>query len=57
MEIRDKAVEYVGERIENLHKAHPGQYQNISVLRSNCMKYLPNYFKKGQLEKMFFSVS
>jgi tRNA G46 methylase TrmB len=24
------------------------------VLRTNAMKYLPNYFEKGQLEKMFF---
>jgi tRNA (guanine-N7-)-methyltransferase len=30
------------------------QYGNITVLRTNAMKYLPNYFEKGQLEKMFF---
>jgi tRNA (guanine-N7-)-methyltransferase len=29
-------------------------YNNISVLRTNAMKFLPNYFEKGQLEKMFF---
>jgi tRNA (guanine-N7-)-methyltransferase len=23
-------------------------------MRSNAMKYLPNYFRKGQLEKLFF---
>lgn len=37
-----------------LRREHPGQYQNVSVLRTNAMKFLPNYFRKGQLEKMFF---
>jgi tRNA (guanine-N7-)-methyltransferase len=36
-------------RLEN-----PGQYQNISVMRHNAMKYLPNFFRKGQLTKLFF---
>ncbi|KAK2579227.1 hypothetical protein KPH14_008196 [Odynerus spinipes] len=31
-----------------------GQYENIACLRTNAMKYLPNYFYKGQLKKMFF---
>ncbi|CAM6081944.1 unnamed protein product [Calypogeia fissa] len=54
MELRDKVSEYVKERIIALRDKHIGQYENISVLRSNAMKYLPNYFEKGQLEKMFF---
>ncbi len=29
-------------------------YQNISVLRGNAMKFLPNFFTKGQLSKIFF---
>uniref|UniRef100_A0A674BEU2 tRNA (guanine(46)-N(7))-methyltransferase n=1 Tax=Salmo trutta TaxID=8032 RepID=A0A674BEU2_SALTR len=29
-------------------------YRNISCLRSNTMRYLPNLFSKGQLSKMFF---
>ena len=29
-------------------------YQNIAVLRGNAMKFLPNFFVKGQLSKMFF---
>lgn len=37
-----------------LRREQVGQYDNISVLRSNAMKYLVNYFKKGQLTKMFF---
>ena len=32
----------------------PGSYGNIAIIRSNAMKYLPNYFQKGQLTKMFF---
>ncbi|XP_017974897.1 PREDICTED: tRNA (guanine-N(7)-)-methyltransferase [Theobroma cacao] len=54
MELRDKVTEYVKERISRLRVANPGQYQNISVVRTNSMKYIPNYFEKGQLSKMFF---
>ncbi|KAJ1920395.1 tRNA (guanine-N(7)-)-methyltransferase (tRNA(m7G46)-methyltransferase) [Mycoemilia scoparia] len=32
----------------------PGQYQNISAIRMNAMKYLPNFFEKAQLSKLFF---
>ncbi|KAL6992095.1 tRNA (guanine(46)-N(7))-methyltransferase [Sarracenia purpurea var. burkii] len=54
MELRDKVTEYVKERILALRVANPGQYQNVSVARTNSMKYIPNYFEKGQLSKMFF---
>lgn len=54
MELRDKVSEYVKERILALRKENPGQYQNISIIRTNAMKYLQNYFQKGQLQKMFF---
>jgi tRNA (guanine-N7-)-methyltransferase len=54
MELRDKVTVYVKERILALRVANPGQYQNISVVRTNSMKYIPNYFEKGQLSKMFF---
>ncbi|XP_068638682.1 tRNA (guanine-N(7)-)-methyltransferase-like [Aristolochia californica] len=54
MEIRDKVSEYVKERISALRAANPGRYQNISVVRTNSMKYIPNYFEKAQLSKMFF---
>lgn len=54
MELRDKVTEYVKERILALRKANPGQYQNVSVVRTNSMKYIPNYFEKAQLSKMFF---
>jgi tRNA (guanine-N7-)-methyltransferase len=54
MEIRVKVSDYVMDRIAALRSQHPNQYQNIACLRTNAMKYLPNYFKKGQLKKMFF---
>ncbi|KMZ64909.1 tRNA (guanine-N(7)-)-methyltransferase [Zostera marina] len=54
MELRDKVSEYVKERILALRMSIPGQYENISVVRTNSMKYLPNYFTKKQLTKMFF---
>ncbi|PHJ21332.1 trna -methyltransferase family protein, partial [Cystoisospora suis] len=47
---------YVGERIDALREQHAatGKYSNISVIRTNAMKYLVNYIRKGQLSKMFF---
>lgn len=54
MEIRIKVEEYVRRRIEALRSQVPGSYGNISVLRTNAMKFLPNFFSKGQLSKMFF---
>ncbi|XP_076912719.1 tRNA (guanine-N(7)-)-methyltransferase-like [Bidens hawaiensis] len=54
MELRDKVTEYVKERVLALRVSNPGQYQNASVVRTNSMKYIPNYFEKAQLSKMFF---
>ncbi|BAM38872.1 tRNA (guanine-n-(7))-methyltransferase [Theileria orientalis strain Shintoku] len=54
MEIRDKVTNYVGKRIVSLRQQKPGHYLNISVVRTNSMKFLPNYIGKSQLEKMFF---
>ncbi|KAL1964666.1 hypothetical protein VTN77DRAFT_6692 [Rasamsonia byssochlamydoides] len=33
--------------------AVPGGYQNISALRANTMKFLPNFFARHQLSKIF----
>ncbi|KAI5637936.1 putative methyltransferase domain-containing protein [Phthorimaea operculella] len=54
LEIRVKVSDYVNDRIKALRIQHPQQYQNVAVLRTNAMKYLPNFFHKGQLKKMFF---
>jgi tRNA (guanine-N7-)-methyltransferase len=54
MEIRPKVVAYVRQRIDKLHEAKEPGSANISVEVANVMKYLPCYFEKGQLEKLFF---
>lgn len=54
LEIRVKVSDYVQDRIKALRSQNPGRYENIACLRTNAMKYLPNYFCKGQLSKMFF---
>jgi tRNA (guanine-N7-)-methyltransferase len=54
LEIRPKVTEYVRLRILAQRKDHPGRYQNCSVMRTNAMKYLPNFFAKASLQKAFF---
>lgn len=60
-EIRSRVAEYCEARVLELRKrsasttaAHARPYQNIGFVRTNAMKYLPNYFAKGTLEKLFF---
>lgn len=53
MEIRAKLCEYVRLRCDALRLEFPGSFQNASCLRSNCMRYMPNYFERRQLEKIF----
>ncbi|KAJ1430837.1 putative methyltransferase-domain-containing protein, partial [Ochromonadaceae sp. CCMP2298] len=53
MEIRAKVCEYVRLRVDALRNEHTGQFQNASCLRTNCMRYLPNFFRKQQMEKIF----
>ncbi|KAL3058426.1 tRNA (guanine-N(7)-)-methyltransferase [Gymnodraco acuticeps] len=54
MEIRVKVSDYVQDRIKSLRTSELGGYQNIACIRGNAMKYLPNFFSKAQLSKMFF---
>ncbi|GMF01263.1 unnamed protein product [Ambrosiozyma monospora] len=62
MEIRVQVTQYVEDRIlalRDLHKddkepVDSAKFQNISVIRGNAMKFLPNFFHKAQLSKMFF---
>lgn len=51
MEIRVKVSEYVQERIKALRLQNPGKYENIACIRSNAMKYLPNFFMKSQVSE------
>ncbi|KAI3321255.1 putative methyltransferase [Xylariaceae sp. AK1471] len=55
MEIRSSVAEYVQHRIAALRIQNPDSnlYQNIACLRANTMKFLPNFFRKGQLSKAF----
>ena len=59
MEIRIQVTEFVQQKIsalraQNTQQGNSTAYQNISVLRGNAQKFLPNFFDKAQLEKMFF---
>ncbi|KAI9775655.1 MAG: Intermediate filament protein [Geoglossum umbratile] len=56
MEIRVKVTDFVQEKIKALRaqNSETGGYQNIACLRANAMKFLPNFFKKHQLSKIFF---
>ena len=60
MEIRTAVTAYVGDRIAasrqhqlSLPPDSPeriaGGYQNVSVIRANSMKHIPNFFAKGQV--------
>lgn len=59
MEIRDKVSAFVRDKIASLRRqqqqlgssAHT--YDNVAVVRTNAMKYLPNYIGRGQLRKLF----
>lgn len=61
MEIRVQVSQYVEDRIAALRVTSasaevppPGNYQNISIVRANAMKFLPNYFTKHSLSSLFF---
>ena len=51
LEIRAKIVEYVKLKIEALRNEANDMvlFQNASCFRTNCQRYLPNYFEKGQV--------
>lgn len=54
LEIRDRVAEFCRRRLLEMRTEHPGKYGNIAFERTNVMKFLVNYFAKGNLEKMFF---
>lgn len=49
-----QVTNYVIERVAALRREQPGKFTNITALRTNAMRHLPNYFVKGQLHKLFF---
>lgn len=53
MEIRPAAVDYVKLNLAKWRQTEAG-LDRVGVLTVNCMKNLPNYFRKGQLQRMYF---
>ncbi|KAG6038448.1 tRNA (guanine-N(7)-)-methyltransferase (tRNA(m7G46)-methyltransferase) [Claviceps citrina] len=54
LEIRTSVTQFVQERIWALREQNGGTlYQNAACIRANTMKFLPNFFKKAQLSKIF----
>ncbi|KAL2197794.1 putative methyltransferase-domain-containing protein [Corynascus similis CBS 632.67] len=55
LEIRVSVTQFVEDRIKALRAQNQdaGLYRNVGVLRANTMKFLPNFFRKGQLTKVF----
>ena len=54
MEIRSQVSNYVGERIRAARMDEQPSLSNVSVIRTNSMKYLVNYIRKGQCDILFF---
>lgn len=52
MEIREKLVDYVDLKIK-FEQETMNKSKNITVVRANSMKFLPNYLDKEQISKMF----
>ena len=55
MEIRTQVTEFVQEKLKALRAQNvdTGLYQNAACVRANSMKFLPNFFNKHQLLKIF----
>ncbi|KAF2018884.1 hypothetical protein BU24DRAFT_364202 [Aaosphaeria arxii CBS 175.79] len=55
MEIRTSVTEYVQEKVRALRAQNSATsgFQNAACIRANTMKFLPNFFAKGQLAKIF----
>lgn len=54
IELRSSVSTFVAQKILATRAQHPGQYANISCLRGNAMKSLPNFFARASLAKLFF---
>lgn len=57
MEIRTSVTEFVQSKVKALRaqnaESDPTAYQNVACVRANSMKFLPNFFERGQLKKIF----
>ena len=46
-------MNFVDEKIRGVRMSEQNKYDNISVVRTNSMRHLCQYFPKGSLEKIF----
>ena len=55
LEIRSSVTEFVQQKAIALRSqnSETGLYSNVSCIRANTMKFLPNFFSKAQLSKIF----
>ena len=55
LEIRTSVTEFVQDKIQALRAQNQetGLYRNIGCIRANTMKFMPNFFTRGQLSKIF----
>ncbi|KAL8305737.1 hypothetical protein RB600_008563 [Gaeumannomyces tritici] len=55
MEIRTQVTGFVEDKIRALRIQHEKEklYQNTACVRANTMKFLPNFFRRAQLSKIF----
>ncbi|KAF2739924.1 guanine-N(7)--methyltransferase [Polyplosphaeria fusca] len=55
MEIRTSVTSYVQDKVRALRAQNTStsSFQNVSCIRANTMKFLPNFFSKAQLSKIF----
>ena len=55
MEIRSSVTEYVQTKAKALRAQNPdtNAFQNVACIRANTMKFLPNFFERSQLSKIF----
>jgi tRNA (guanine-N7-)-methyltransferase len=55
MEIRIKLTEYLRLKILSARKESGGTtHENCSAIRTNSMKFLPHFFHRGSISKLFF---
>lgn len=54
LEIRERVASYCQQRVREMRQSYKGSYGNVAFERTNVMKYLPHYFSRGSLEKLFF---
>lgn len=65
MELRTSVTTFVQEKVKAMRQQHVSKqssnpdlsqaesYQNVACIRTNAMKFLPNFFFKAQLSKIF----